>query len=562
MKKIIISITIIAGIALAYSGQKALSAIKRPDLVILDAMSRELNRSLKDLRLEDYQKPYFISYQVKDNLSYQVSGKNGALLYSDEDHTRDLFADVRVGDYQFDSSDNGNSGGNQGILGRDILPLDNCIQAIRNVLWQVTDKTYKKSLEQFFKNKAEKVQKVEKDKIPSFWKEPSSDYIEPEKPFTFDRQPWENLMRKLSAVFNDYDDIYDADVQLSAQKESVYFLNSENSRYVTDEILYSFNIDVSSVSSEGDVISNYYNAYYRHENEIPGEDELKGIVRDVVKETEEISKAEILNPINVPAILEPEAAGIMFHEAVGHRLEGERQNDDSQGQTFTERIGTKIVPSFLSIIDDPTLENFNGHTLLGYYKYDDQGVKGRKVTLVDRGILKNFLLSRTPVKGFSESNGHGRASIGKPPMARMSNLIVKSDKEYSKQKLKELLIEEAKKHNKDFGLIIKKMTGGETNTSSYDFQAFKATPLVIHKVDVKTGKETPVRGVEIVGTPLISINRIVATGNDYRAFNGFCGAESGFVPVSTIAPSILISEIELQKTVSEKEKRPVLKPPK
>jgi len=398
--------------------------------------------------------------------------------------------------------------------------------------------------------------------VPSFWKEPSITYIEAERPFKFDREPWENLVRELSAVFNDYDSIYDSNVQLSAQKESVYFSNSENTRYITDEILYSFIIDVSTISKEGDVISNYYNAYYRSEDEIPDESELKKQVRELVGETNEINNAININPINVPAILEPEAAGIMFHEAVGHRLEGERQNDDSQGQTFSERIGSKIIPSFLSIIDDPTLNTYNGQTVLGYYKYDDQGVEGKKVILVDRGILKNFLLSRTPVKGFTASNGHGRASIGKPPMARMSNLIVKSDKEYSNQKLKELLIEEAIKHNKDFGLIIKKMTGGETNTSSYDFQAFKETPLVIHKVDVKTGKETPVRGVEIVGTPLITINRIIATGNDYSAFNGFCGAESGFVPVSTIAPSILISEIELQKTVSEKEKSPVLKPPK
>ncbi len=183
------------------------------------------------------------------------------------------------------------------------------------------------------------------------------------------------------------------------------------------------------------------------------------------------------------------------------------------------------------------------------------------MSLVQNGILKNFLLSRTPVKGFENSNGHGRASNGRAPMARMSNLIIKSEKEVSKQELKNLLINEIKKQKKDFGLIIKKMTGGETNTSSYDFQAFKATPLLIHKVDPDTGEETPVRGVEIVGTPLISINKIIATGKDYKAFNGFCGAESGYVPVSTIAPSILISEIELQKTTSEKEKKPILPPP-
>jgi predicted Zn-dependent protease len=281
----------------------------------------------------------------------------------------------------------------------------------------------------------------------------------------------------------------------------------------------------------------------------------------MVEETLEIRKAEVLSPVNVPAILEPEAAGVVFHEAVGHRLEGERQIDDKEGQTFKERIGEKIIPSFLSIIDDPRMRSFNGTNLIGYYSFDDQGVPGQRTLLVEKGILRSFLLSRTPVDGFYKSNGHGRASYGRAPMARMGNLIIKSDKEYSREKLKKLLLEEVRRQNKPFGLIIKRMVGGETNTSSYDFQAFKATPLVIYKVDPRTGKETLVRGVEIVGTPLVSISKIVATGNDYAVFNGFCGAESGYIPVSTIAPSVLVSEIELQRISDQKEKLPLLPPP-
>jgi predicted Zn-dependent protease len=206
------------------------------------------------------------------------------------------------------------------------------------------------------------------------------------------------------------------------------------------------------------------------------------------------------------------------------------------------------------------MRNFNNINLLGYYPFDDQGVPGQRVVLAENGILKSFLLSRTPINGFYKSNGHGRASYGKPPMARMSNLVIKSNNEYTREKLKELLLEELRRQNKPFGLIIKKMMGGETNTSSYNFQAFKATPLIVYKVD-PTGKETLVRDVEIVGTPLISINKIIATANDYDVFNGFCGAESGYVSVSAIAPSVLLSEIEVQRTSEEKEKPPLLPPP-
>jgi TldD protein len=165
------------------------------------------------------------------------------------------------------------------------------------------------------------------------------------------------------------------------------------------------------------------------------------------------------------------------------------------------------------------------------------------------------------IKGFQHSNGHGRASYGQTPMARMSNTIIESSREYPKDKLKELLIEEVKRQNKPFGLIIKTMQGGETNTSSFNFQAFRGTPLVLYKVDPKTGKETSVRDIEIVGTPIVTVNKIIATGDDYAVFNGFCGAESGYVPVSTVAPSILVSEMEFQREFSRKEKLPLLPPP-
>jgi len=539
----------------------AVEAKDRGDSIVIEAMEKELKRSQEKLKLEGYEAPYFISYQIKDNEYYSIKGKYGAIASSNNDRIRRLFVDVRVGNYDFDNSIKGRSGGRVPFHDASDVPVDNDPDAIRAVLWQVTDLAYKGALTQYFNKKANNVQEIKDKNTASFTREKSHDYYGPELDLTFNPTQWEDKIRDISSVYKNYKELTNAYIVITAQKETVYFINTEGTSYIRDEVLYSIDAEVTTRAKDGKEISNYRNLYYVLPEEIPSVKELKAIVNEMVEETLEMRNAEVLSPVSVPALLEPEAAGVVFHEAVGHRLEGERQIDDDEGQTFREKVGKKIVPTFLSILDDPSMKSFNGTHLMGYYPFDDQGVPGERVVLIEDGILKNFLLSRTPVNGFERSNGHGRASYGRAPIARMSNTIIESDKEYSKEKLKELLIEEVKRQNKPFGLLIKSMKGGETNTSSYNFQAYRATPVAIYKVDPETGEETPVRDIEIVGTPLVSINKIIATGDDYSVFNGFCGAESGYIPVSTVAPSILVSEIEFQRKSSRKEKLPLLPPP-
>jgi predicted Zn-dependent protease len=543
------------------SASKEKDTGERSDIVVINAMAQELKRSQTELKLEGYESPYFISYQIKDNSYYSIEGKYGAVVSSDHNRIRRLFVDVRVGDYEFDNSIKGRSGGMVPFHDASSVPLDNDPDAIRAALWQVTDYSYKEALTQYFNKKAGIVQEVKDGDIKSFSKEESHEFFGPELSLTFDKAKWEERVRDISSVYKDYKDLLNGDINVSAQKETVYFVNTEGTKYIRDEVLYSIDAQVSARAEDGKIISNYRNLYFVSVDAIPPVDELKAVVREMADETIGMRDAEVLQPLSVPALLEPEAAGVVFHEAVGHRLEGERQIDDEEGQTFREKVGEKVIPSFLSIIDDPSLKSFGGAHLMGYYPYDDQGVPGQRVVLVEDGVLRNFLMSRTPVNGFGKSNGHGRASYGRAPIARMSNTIIESASEYPEEKLKELLIEEVKRQKKPFGLIIKNMKGGETNTSSYNFQAFRATPVVIYKVDPVTGKETPVRDIEIVGTPLVTVNKIIATGDDYAVFNGFCGAESGYVPISTVAPSILVSEMEFQRTSSKKEKLPLLPPP-
>ena len=539
----------------------AVQAKDRSDYIVLQAMEDELMRSQEKLKLEGYETPYFISYQIKDNEYYSIKGKYGAIASSENDRIRRLFVDVRVGNYDFDNSIKGRSGGGIPFHDTSDVPVDNDPDAIRAALWQATDLAYKGALTQYFNKKANNVLEIKDTNSKSFTREKSHDYYGPELNLTFNPGEWKDKIREISSVYKNYKELTNADIVITAQKETVYFINTEGTSYIRDEVLYSIDAQVTTRAKDGKVISNYRNLYYVSPKQIPSVKEIKAIVNEMVEEMLVMRSAEVLSPLSVPALLEPEAAGVVFHEAIGHRLEGERQIDDNEGQTFKEKVGEIVIPPFLSIIDDPSMKNFNGTHLMGYYPFDDQGVPGERVVLIDKGILRNFLLSRTPVNGFERSNGHGRASYGRAPIARMSNTIIKSETEYSKEKLKELLIEEVKRQNKPFGLLIKRMKGGETNTSSYNFQAYRATPVAIYKVDPKTGEETPVRDVEIVGTPLVSINKIIATGNDYSVFNGFCGAESGYIPVSTVAPSILVSEIELQRKSSKKEKLPLLPPP-
>jgi len=301
--------------------------------------------------------------------------------------------------------------------------------------------------------------------------------------------------------------------------------------------------------------------YAADESGLPGAEALRRAAGAVSDELKALMAAPAIDPYTGPAILESEAAGVLFHEAVGHRLEGERLDDDREGQTFQGQVGQQVLPPFLTVLDDPTLATAAGTPLNGAYAYDDQGVPGQRTVLVDHGRLVGFLLSRRPVKPFTHSNGHGRSQGSRPAMARMANLVVESSRQVSAAELKRQLMAEAQRQGKPYGLVIRDITGGNTNTQSWGYQAFKGTPRLVYRVDARTGAETLVRGVELVGTPLASINRILATGDTSRVFNGYCGAESGFVPTATVAPSLLVGEIELQRVARALERAPILPSP-
>src|SRR5581483_3471701 len=278
---------------------------------------------------------------------------------------------------------------------------------------------------------------------------------------------------------------------------------------------------------------------------LPDSAVIVAAVEKMAKDLIDLRKAPVIEPYTGPAILSGRASGVFFHEIFGHRIEGHRQKDEDDGQTFTKKVNQSILPDFISVYDDPTRQNLGGIDLNGYYQYDDEGVKTQRVTVVENGILKNFLMSRSPIKGFAQSNGHGRKSPGLRPVSRQGNLIVESTKTVSEAKLRELLIAECKKQGKPFGLIFSDISGGFTNTSRGGTQSFQVTPVMVYRVYTDGRPDELVRGVDLIGTPLVSFSKILATSDKQEVFNGMCGAESGWVPVSAVAPSILTAQIEV-----------------
>jgi predicted Zn-dependent protease len=294
---------------------------------------------------------------------------------------------------------------------------------------------------------------------------------------------------------------------------------------------------------------------------LPKDEVVVATIERLANELKALRTAPLVEPFTGPAILRNRASGVFFHEIFGHRIEGHRQKRADEGQTFAAKVGEPILPSFLSVVDDPSMPKLGSQDLNGYYPYDDEGVPSRRVTLVDKGVLKEFLLSRSPLPGFAHSNGHGRRQAGRDVVSRQGNLTVISSKQVPYAELRKMLVEECRRQKKPYGLIFDDISGGFTMTTRDSPQAFKVQPLMVHRVYADGRPDQLVRGVDIVGTPLASFSKILATANDTDAFNGYCGAESGWVPVSAISPSILVSELEIEKRQKGTDRPPLLPSP-
>ncbi len=534
---------------------------------VLGAMQDELARAMSRLRLKGYEAPYFIAYSVRDYETHELTGRFGAVVSRNQSRNRQAYVEVRVGDYQLDNTSSDREmafdvGDVDTYEPNTEAPLDDNPEALRGTLWLLTDAKYKHALAAYAKKRGRRATTVVEDEnLASFSRETPSRHADPVTPFHFDEPLLEARVRTASAIFKTYPDLFDASVKFGADRVTRYFVNSEGAQVVTERTIFSGHVEAATRAKDGMLLQHEKDFYGRAGDELPDDAQLQASIALLATELRALREAPVIDPYTGPALLMEEAAGVFFHETVGHRLEGERQNDEKEGRTFKGQVGHLVLPDFLSVIDDPTARSAGKVSLNGYYTYDDEGIPARRVPLIENGKLRDYLKSRTPIVGSIKSNGHGRAEGTADPMGRMANLFVRSTRQMPLAALKAKLLDEVRKQGKPFGLIIRDITGGSTNTTNYGYQAFKGQPRLVYRVDAKTGAETLVRGVEMVGTPLTTVSRIIATSDTEGVFNGFCGAESGFVPVSTVAPAVLMSEIELQRTQKSAERPPILPPP-
>jgi predicted Zn-dependent protease len=533
--------------------------------VLLDTMTGELQRAFTSLgkpgpNQKDADKqlpPYFLSYSVADATSVSIRAQYGSLAESSSNQVRVADVQVRIGDPKLD-----NTHGNHraSAVNSMQLPLGDDRVALARTLWLATNAGYGSALENFLRVKTEaQVRAKEEDTSPDFSQEsPQVSISKPAPPVVVDRAAWEQRVNALSRVFRDYPDVYQNLAMLTVQNETDYYASSEGSRVVAPHT--QARVVVFAVTRADDGMDLFRAQTFEAETVggLPTQESMEAGVRELGKSLEALRKAPVTEPFDGPAILSGRASAVFFHEVLGHRLEGQRQRGDEEGQTFTKELNKEVLPPFLSVADDPTLTTFGNTWLSGSYTYDDEGEKARRVELIQNGVLKTFLMSRLPIASFAASNGHGRAQTGRMPTGRQGNLIVTSTKTEPEADLRKQLIEEAKKQGKPYGLYFEDISSGFAVTTRSAPQAFQVIPLVVYRVYVDGRPDELVRGVSIVGTPLAAMKRIMATSDKPEVFNGECGAESGTVPVSAVAPAMLVSEIETQRQQQGTQRPPIL----
>jgi TldD protein len=501
--------------------------------------------------------PYFLSYSVADASYVAIRAEYGALADSTSGRTRMADVQVRIGSPALDNTHGTHRTTAVNSLA---LPLGDDREALERSLWFATNTGYGNALDNYLRVKTEaEVRAKEEDTSPDFSQEPPQKHIgSVAPPIVIDRAAWEQRVRELSKIFREYPDVYQNLVVLTAQNETDYFASSEGSQIVAPHLQARLVVVAATRADDGMELFRDQTFEAETVDGLPSQADLEASIRKLGESLEALRKAPVTEPFDGPAILSGRAAAVFFHEVLGHRLEGQRQRGDQEGQTFTKDVGKDVLPTFLSVVDDPTVTTFGRTWLSGSYQYDDEGQKAERVDLIQDGVLKNFLMSRLPIASFALSNGHGRAETGHIPTGRQGNLIVTSTKTVPEAKLREQLIDEAKKQGKPYGLYFEDISSGFAVTQRSSPQAFQVIPLVVWRVYVDGRPDELVRGVSIVGTPLAAMKSILATGDKSEVFNGECGAESGTIPVSAVAPAMLLSSIETQRQPQGTARPPIL----
>ncbi|MDQ3366800.1 MAG: metallopeptidase TldD-related protein [Myxococcota bacterium] len=528
---------------------------------ILDILKAENERELAALKTQK-EPAYYLAYQLVEQRLVNLEAEGGALIADSDDRARNLDVEVRVGSPKLDNTramTDDNNGLNAPLTRRGVVPFGEDRQAIANALWLETDRRYREAVTALGYVKQDQATLKARDAVNDFSSAEPEVYIQKPAELTFDKQQWVDRLKRCSAKALKAPATRGT-CQVVFQLNTAYFVNSEGSQIQQSWTNAQMSVSVGVKADDGMNLSRLEQRFGRTPADLPSDAEIDKMITTVTGDLDALDDAPLAEPYVGPAILEGRASGVFFHEVFGHRIEGHRQKDKTGGQTFASYIGKDIAPEWLTVYDDPSIVTLNGVQVNGFYRFDDEGVRARRANLIDQGKLVGFVMGRDPIKGFERSNGHGRRSPGLPPVARQGNLVVEAAKSVPRAELEQMLVEEVKRQKRPYGMIFTDISGGFTNTSAFAPQAFKVNPVMAYRL-YPDGRKELVRGVDISGTPLVALQSIRAASREVETFNGVCGAESGWVPVSASAPSLLLEKIEVEKGFVPPDRPPVLGAP-
>ena len=523
---------------------------------ILSALSNEMSRQMDVLKGNEMS-PYYIQFRVIDTEKTTISASLGGLKEIDILNKRYFQPIYRIGSYKID---------NIGVMRGQMatfkqIPLFMKSDDLAGFIRSHCNNVYLNAV----KGKASGLMitntKNPQDTMYHFSEAPISIYYEPESgEKRLDAEKWKNKVREYSNMFSDDIMFTDGTVSISQFIDRHYITTSEGIQVVQNKTGIELNITGYSQAEDGEKV-NIFKSYFAHSiYELPSDSTVIKDILYIKQKLKELINSKRGESGTAPVIFSGSAASVFFHEVIGHRVEADEFRIKSSSKAFSAKSGERLLPSWLSLYDDPTIKNYNGIPLTGYYMYDDEGVPGEKVDIFTNGILTGFLTSRLPTSQDHRSNGHARSYPGFLTISRQSNLIVKSDSLISDSELRNSLLTEIKKQGKEYGYYIESVSGGLTNMYTFSINAFNVKPVLAYKVYADKRPDELIHGMSFIGTPMDIMTKIIAIGGNEEVFNGYCGSTSGWIPVSAVSPSILISSIELQNSTSP-DNKPLLSRP-
>jgi len=512
-----------------------------PNDPVLSAMREELERSKSHVKMDNVSAPYYIEYRLSDVQEYTAEATFGALRENQLVHVRSIRVVVRVGEYKQDSY----YGPGIGVV--DLAPLDNDSIALRRQLWNATDRAYKAASEAFASKKALLSQYSAEQPFDDFSKAPSLQSIGPLAKLEFTPEAWKLSLEKSTELFRSDPKIQSLSAAVRFRAVNVYFVNTEET--VTRQGYAAYSVQLSGETQAADGMRLGRSPFYMAATaaELPQPEKLQADMAKMLETLKDLREAPLVEEdYRGPVLFSNDAATDVFTGLVGNNVLGIRPKPGESARTigeFSSSYKSRVLPEFLSVVDDPTMKSFRGKSLIGNYEIDEEGVRAQVVPLIKDGMLVDYLLSRMPIRDFPDSNGHGRAAPGQPPLASIGNLIVEPKQPMSTEELKKKLIEMCKQENKPYGYYVETLSG-------YD-------PRLLYRVYVDDGHEELVRGAVFNELDVRTLrNDLVAAGDDPLVSN-----REGAIPTTVICPSILFDELEVKRTDQKNAKLPEYPPP-